>query len=361
MSTEQDTAILNKTETRDKITDWVKTTRIQTAMVTALAVWIGHVSVSPMSARDAILLGLVGVLVHIWGFTLNEVEDYIYDKKHENAEGHPIAQGKVHAGSARVLAWIAAVMAVVTLTTSGVPLPSVVVLLLSFVPGYAYDKWSKSHWWSNGYLSIWAMMMVMTGALYAGTPTVHTVIVATAVSIQIFVQVIQGDLKDIEGPESTFAEVCGVRVSTVKSRVLEHSGSGGEVCQVNRADENVLSYSKLFIGVVYGMKLLEAGLIFVLVVMTFRLKGFLSQAWILAVFVVAIAFIWSASMFLVYVYDRDEIKERSSTHELTSIVLLGLAVVGLDSTSAMLIMVAPIVWYVATNAALHSSALNPDI
>lgn len=352
---------VNEAPLNERLNSWIKTTRIQTAMVTSLAIWIGYISVTNIDFRNAILLGVVGLLVHIWGFTLNEVEDYKYDKLHDDIDGHPIAQGKVHADSARVLAWLSAIMAVATLTLMGGNIPSIIVLILSFIPGYAYDKWSKTHWWSNGYLSIWAMLMVLTGALYAGTPTIYTAMIATAVGIQIFVQVIQGDLKDLNGHEATFAETCGVSLKNVTGKVLHAKGNSAKACEINKSNSTIVSYSGIFSSVIYGMKFLEASIIFMIVFMTLEIGGVINHVWLSLVFIAGIAFIVSVSTFMVYIYDRDEIKKKSSTHELLSIVLLGLGVVGLDPMGAMLIIFVPIVWYLATNTVLHSSALNPDI
>jgi hypothetical protein len=354
MEKTKDMKLLNDEQGYQKLKTWLKTTRIQTAMVTALALWIGHVTVAPLSFKSSIFLGAVGVLIHIWGFTLNEVEDYKYDLKNSDADGHPIAQGKVHAGSARILAWIAAVLAVVTMLVSGAGMLPTTILLCSFVPGFAYDKFSKKHWWANGYLSAWAVLMVLAGATYAGYPTRYTVIIAAAIGIQIFVQVIQGDLKDISGEESTFAGACGVKKSSVRTDLLNIKPENSSIMEI-------MSYSKLFTGTVYTLKFIEAMLIFLLVILTIDNFENMAHIWAASAFIVGIMFMATTSMFLVYMYDRDTIKKNSSIHELTSVLLLGLAVVGLDLSGAILIMFAPIAWYLLSNVVLNVSALNPDI
>lgn len=352
---------INQAPLTERLKSWIKTTRIQTAMVTALAIWIGYITVSPLMIRDVIILGIIGILVHIWGFTLNEVEDYKYDKVHDDVEGHLIAQGKVHAGSARMLAWISAALAIGLIAVSGANIYSVLTLAISFVPGYAYDKFSKEHWWSNGYLSAWSILMVLTGALYAGKPTIYTGLIAVAVGIQIFVQVIQGDLKDLRGSECTFAGVCGVNLTDVANQSIIPSGKNGNSVTMNKSDSNFVSYSKTFISIVYGMKFLEVAVILMVVAMTLEVTTIASKLWATIALIVGVIFIGTASAFLVYVYDRDTIKKKSSTHELVSILLLGLGVFELDPRGALIIIFVPIIWYVGTNFVLHSSALNPDV
>lgn len=350
--------LLNKLETRERIVEWVKTTRVQTAMVTALALWIGHVTVSPLTWRSAITLGAIGVLIHIWGFTLNEVEDYEYDAREGDASGHPIAKGKVHAGIARNVAWISALLAVSVSAISLYPIEATLVLLISFVPGYMYDKWSKAHWWSNIYLSMWAALMVLAGSMYYGDPNLYTYLVAVAVGIQIFVQVIEGDLKDIKGSERTFAERLGVNVDTAVSATFD---TDKDKTNIQTRSCEIVNYTRKFTSTVYGLKFLEVALLFYIALSTANLGYGRVGAYFTLMVVVAVAFMTSVSMFLVYCFDRDEIKKKSSIHELTSIVLLGVSVAWLDSYGAILVAIAPIIWYLTVNFVIHSGSLNPDI
>lgn len=368
MSTVESNKVLNNMDWRVKLVNWVKTTRVQTALVTALSLWVGFVTVKPLGIQSAVLLGVVGLLVHLWGFTLNEVEDYEYDAKSEDAGGHPIAQGKVHAELARYFAWGTALVAVAISALTPYPIEATGVLLLSFIPGYMYDKFSKQHWWSNIYLSVWAALMVLAGALYAGTPNTYTTLLAVAVGIQIFVQVIQGDLKDLHGDENTLAGALGVSTKVVEGRKFDPgrekmpaSIRGGSMCKVT-------SYSRRFTSLVYGLKGLEGlilGYLAVVLIQSparFPYSADMAVTPYLTIFMlVGIAFITSVSMFMVYCYDRDEIKKKSSIHELTSIVLLGITVAPLDIYGAILIGLGPIVWYATVNHLIHSDALNPDI
>lgn len=323
-------------EWRVKLVNWIKTTRIQTAMVTALSLWVGYITVRPLDITSAIFLTLIGLLVHSWGFTLNEVEDYEYDSRVGEVEGHPIAQGKVNAEAARYFAWGAAILAIVVSTLTPYRVEATVVLAISFIPGYLYDKYSKEHWWSNIYLSAWVLLMVLTGGLYAGSINSFTGLIAAAVAIQILVQVVQGDLKDIKGPENTLVEKLGVKV-----------------------EEDVIVYTKKFTWLVYGLKLLEASIL-VFIALVIVDESIIFPMLILMI-VIGVIFMTTVSMFLVNSYDRDKIKQKSSIHEIVSIVFLAVAVSPLSVVSSILIGVAPIIWYIGVNKIIHSGTLNPDI
>jgi hypothetical protein len=235
------------------------------------------------------------------------------------------------------------------------------VLLASFLPGYLYDKFSKKHWWSNAFLSAWATLMVLTGGLYAGTLNIFTMLIAVAVGIQIFVQVIEGDLKDIEAPEQTLAERLGVKVVEIEGTAYSMESVDGRAKSACSNVCEIVEYTRRFNFTVYGLKLLEALILIAFVELTYNAEGMYGAIYYTLALVALIVFMTTVSLFLTYTFDRDEIKQKSSVHELASIVFLGLAVVGLDLNSAVLIILAPIIWYLVVNHLLHSSALNPDI
>lgn len=353
--------VLNNQEIRVKIINWIKTTRVQTAMVTALALWIGYVTVSPLSIRSAILLGGIGLLVHIWGFTLNEVEDYEYDARHGDVDSHPIAQGKVHKGVARYLAWVTAILAVMVSTLTSYSIKATIVLLFSFLPGYMYDKFSKKHWWSNFYLAIWAISMVIAGAIYAGGINGYTILIAMAVGIQIFVQVIEGDLKDIKGSENTFAEKLGVEVDTVEVDLYQSTDDRILQKIFDRERSDLIYYPNDFTFLVYGLKFIETMILISVAYLAVYDSSIYSSLYFALLLLIAAIFLGTVSMLLVYVFDRSELKKKASLHELTSIAFLGISVVGFDVYGGMLIAIAPIIWYLTVNHIVHSEMLNPDI
>lgn len=365
MSTEEANVILNETDYRETIINWIKTTRVQTAMVTALSLWIGYIAVEPLNIQAAIILGVIGLLVHIWGFTLNEVEDYKYDARHGNGEGHPIAQGKVHAGIARYFAWISALTAVgiSALYTMSSNIEATLVLLATFIPGYMYDKWSKTHWWSNFYLSAWAALMVLAGSLYAGVPTIYTAGIMIAIAIQIFVQVIQGDLKDLEGPEASLSKRLGVRVDTFETSIYDATNATKK-----SEKQGIIRYPLIFTALVIISKIVEASVLSFIAIYSVENTSYsvFTQPILVGVYYISLAvtgilFMTTISMCMLYHFDRDELKQKASVHELLSIVFLGLVALSLDLYGALLVGLAPILWYLAVNHVIHSDALNPDI
>jgi hypothetical protein len=342
----------------ERIGVWAKTTRIQTAMVTSLAIWLGWLSSRPITLDVVVVLTVIGLLVHVWGFTMNEIHDYEHDRKNHTGSGHPIAQGLVDKGHASLVSSLSGIGSVVIASIANLNTMGVIFLGLSFIPGYMYNKWSKEHWWSNIYLSLWAILMVLSGAGFAGQFTQTTYVLSVVLGIQIFVQVIEGDIKDIVNGENTFTQACGVDVVQVQG---VHLSTDNKVIQNGKSPSSLIQYSVLFTAIIYGLKLIQLGLLIHVATTGSALYSYGMYIWIAVMAVLSISFITTVSMFLVYNFDRDYIKKKSSIHEITSIFLIAASVYPISKTGSILILVVPPLWYFFVNVLVHSGMTNPDI
>lgn len=347
--------------TIDYLLTWIKTTRVQTGLVTSLSLWVGFVSVTSLDIRSTVLLGLIGLSFHIFGFTLNEVKDAEYDASIGNNSVHPIARGDINKESARWLAWSAYIASVIISAISPYSELGTLVLILAVIPAYLYDEYSKTHWWSNVYLSVWAGTMVLSGALHAGTPNIITAALMCAVSIQIFVQVMQGDLKDLTGDEESVCRTLGVNLKSSKDYIDNQVGFELDKNKFDINESGIVTYTRKFVGLVYTMKAIEVSLLLFVVYTFIQTVTEYTIIYSTLYFGVFISFVTSLSMFMVWVYDRDLIKKYSSIHELSAIVLVGLTVFSIDPRSGIVIAIAPVIWYIVVNKILHSGALNPDV
>jgi len=319
---------------------WLKTSRLQTALVTSFALWIGYMTVGNISIQTFIVLGILGVLLHVWGFVMNEVQDAEYDRMNGDSDGHPLAQGMLDKRSATILSWGCGIVALVLSLIYFSSLLGSLALLASFGAGIAYNYYSKKHWWSNVYLSMWIACIVFSGAAFAGSFTIYTWMLAAALAIQLFVQVIEGDLKDILGPENTFAEHMGVQCEN---------------------DTTPVKYPAGFRQGIMGLKLVELVLVSFVVYSGISVDN-TTHIFVLGTFIVlASAFVMTSTYYLTTFIDRDEIKRRSSMHELSSILMIGVSSYWLNNTVAIFVAIAPVIWYAMFNKLLHSGTLNPDV
>lgn len=323
----------------NRFQQWLKVGRIQTAMVTALALWVGYVTVADLTPTTFVALGVVGILLHTWGFVLNEVKDKEYDERYSDSSGHPLAGGDISTAHANAVAWVAGGIAVTFCTIIFNSLFGILLLLMSFAAGTFYNIYSKRHWWSNAYLSIWVLLLTLSGAAFAGSFSIFTWAIGGALAIQIFVQVIEGDMKDILGPEHTMAERMGVRCSS----------------------DNIMCYPSMFRKTINILKMIELGLVGYIVYANIDVTNRMDIAVLAILSIFACIFIATTTYYLTARMDRDKIKKRSSIHELASVMMLGISSYWLDYNSAIFIALAPVVWYVLVNKMLHSGAMNPDI
>lgn len=349
----------------NKLPDVIKTTRIQTALVTTITLWLGYLTVEPITVSSAIILLVIGVLFHVFGFTMNEIEDYIYDSKIGNGSSHPIANGDITLEYAKLISALSIIMSIgvslsITLYSNLYSIVGTIVLMAAVLPGVLYNKFSKTQWWSNIYLSIWSGVMVISGAMHAGSVNNLTIVIAVIVSIQIFVQVIQGDLKDLHGDEESFCRRMGVDMKP-PNQYIESVSDINTGLQLNESKHSILTYPITFAVSVYGLKIVELFLILYVIMSVITMNGALMMAYTGIMFVLLVVFSTTLSMFMVYVYDRDRIKKYSSMHELTSVIILGMMAFAIQPLAGVLVGIAPIVWYVGVNKALYSDALNPDV
>lgn len=338
--------------TLEWLKSWVKTTRIQTAMVTTLALWAGYITITGFNIYSFIALTVIGLCSHISGFTQNEVFDYEYDKKYGEAKGHPIANGIISRSSAMYLVYITTVLSIIFMYLISHSIYATLAISISHIFGYMYNKNCKKQWWSNIYLSCWVFCVVIAGALYAGVPNIDTILLAIAISIQIFTQVMEGDIKDITGPENTMVGKLGTKVLRNKYQLTDDNG------ETIDSKVDIIKYSRKTSLLFMVLKLIE---LIVLILAIFDARIAPNFIYVGILYISSMFFIYTAHQVLYPIMNRDIIKKKSAIHELTSIFVIGIAIWSFSKIGAIVAIVIPILWYILVNYTLHSSSLAADI
>jgi hypothetical protein len=324
---------------------WLKTLRFQAAPAGAAVTWLGYVSISEVDLASAILVGLVGLLANVWILGHNEISDAEYDAKHSDAGGHPIASGEINKHKAIVVTGVivASSFGIYTLLEPGSN--GYMILAVSYLFGYAYNNRSKVDWWSNLYFGLWGFTLVYAGAEPFGEYTATTFVLATAMGIYLFVGVIQGDLKDLDGPENTFSEHFGVELKSVDTDI----------------SPTRIAYSTGFLAMLASLKVIE-------LVMLIAGYSFLSADPLsltnfnsIAILIGAIPFLLTVQGYVILEYDRAKIKRRYGLHVLVAFVLYGLAIIPASYTLGVFVALVPGLWFILFNKILHSNVLDPDI
>lgn len=319
-----------------RIATYLQTLRLQTAMVTSAALWIGYASINIPDIKALAVLTLLGMLIHIWGFGLNEVQDAEYDSEKDESGSHPIAEGKVSKDIVKIIVNSSLILSIFLAAVIIEESFGYIAYTIMIITGYIYNKFSKQIWYSNFVLSAWAFAMTFIGASIAGAVTIYTFSFAVLLSAQIFVQVIQGDLKDINGSEETLAEKLGVEVN-----------------------EQAISYSWKFNFVLYLFKFIIQLPLAVAIFWSNLVSPHGGGVVIFSVF--TLLFIATAIRWPINELDRGKIKERSAQHEIISMAFIAWTIYPVSASVAVFMCLAPPVWYGFVNRIIYDNVLNPSI
>jgi len=322
------------------IVNWVRVSRVQTAGVTVMAVLLGAITVRSPTVFEASMLIATGLFVHVWGFSQNEVMDSEFDRPHNNLEVHPIARGEISKKKATIFSYASIAIAGVFFgQIAGVV--ATITLGISTLFGFLYNKTSKDKYYSGVFLSLWSGLLTLSGALALGSLNIWTIVFAIAISLHAITHIIEGDIKDITGPEQTLIGEFGAYMKLVEPKV---------------------SYPKDLKAIIYGLDLFYGLLLFV--PLYFRTNGIPQYA-------SALLFLIGANIILVMLalmrnvlhanFERDSLKQLFSAHEILSVALISLSALLFDIWVAAGIVIFVPVWYIGVNKLIYSEALNPSI
>lgn len=324
---------------------WLQTLRFQAAASGAAVTLIGYVSVSEVDLTSAVLVGLVGALANVWVSGHNEISDAEYDAEHSDAGGHPIASGEISKHKAIIVTGMVAASSFGIYSVLEPGSIGYIMLVSSYLFGYAYNDRSKVDWWSNLNFGLWGSTLVIAGAAPFGEYTTTTLLLATAMGIYSFVGVIQGDLKDLDGPENTFTEHLGVRLTMADTGILSTR----------------IVYSRTFLATLASLKVTELSMLIVAYLLLSTDPLSLVNLNSIAMVVAAVLFLSTVYGYVLSEYDRAKIKRRYGLHVLVGFILYGLVITPASQTLGLFVALVPGLWFVLFNKILHSNVLDPDI
>jgi len=200
---------------------YLRLVRPQSAAGTAMAPVLAAAALWPQYAwgyAHLASLFLVGVLVHLYGFALNEYMDLKVDRLAGALSQKPLVSGAIPPKNAL---YIALGFGIGAFVLGSILFPGIVtipILGLSILLGGAYDVYSKRIPGSDILLGAWVFVFCLWGALtVAAWPTPLSWLVSILFMVQLIFQTgVSGGLKDVEHDAASGARtpplVFGVRV-----------------------------------------------------------------------------------------------------------------------------------------------------
>lgn len=181
---------------------WLKLARLQAGCATAITSVFGALLLMPKDDIDLIhllLLFIIGLLFHFYGFVLNEYSDIEVDSFAKMLSDKPLIKGTIkrkHALYAAVMAMMATVVMALILFWSFLAMGA---LLLAILLGALYDLYGKKFFGADIVLGLSIFFFTIFGALTVST-NLSSVVFLTAFLffIQLTYQTgITGGMKDI--------------------------------------------------------------------------------------------------------------------------------------------------------------------
>ena len=203
--------------------EFLKLFRLQTGATTALAPVIGYLIMAAQTNYEVqiitlVVLFIIGILMHIFEFVLNEYIDLDVDRRSPDLKEKPLVKGSVSPLAALVVVIVAMTLSYLMAILFFFDLWTMIFLTLAFEFGAIYDIFGKRFAGSDFMLALWIFFFCLFGAsTISHNFTAILILVAGLGFFQIlFNNAIEGGLKDSDHDASagakTLANSLGVQV-----------------------------------------------------------------------------------------------------------------------------------------------------
>ena len=153
---------------------------------------------------------LVGALGHWSVYAMNDYMDVWYDRQ-AGKSNKPLVSGEISEDRALYFIILSCALSFIISLLSLGPNPTALWMAAVLV-GMVYNGRSKVDWFSALYLSVWAVLVTLVGAVDGGGITPVTVMLSLALAVHMFIMTLEGDIKDLVEPEPSIPRKLGCKV-----------------------------------------------------------------------------------------------------------------------------------------------------
>jgi 4-hydroxybenzoate polyprenyltransferase len=327
---------------------WLKLTRLQAGAATAITCVFGAILLMPGNQIDVlhlILLFLIGLLYHFWGFVLNEWADVEVDSYAQELTKKPLISGAIRKNHAFYAAWWAIALAWVLSTLYfASPMASLAFLVAIFL-GSIYDLLGKRFFGADFILGGSIFFFTLFGAFTVSsdiTPIVY--LVAFLFFIQLAFQTgFTGGIKDIPHDHKAGAKTSAVYLGC-------------------RVVGKKLIISRSFRVYVIGTKTIHTAAVFIpFFVLWFKMYD---PVWVqLIPLALLVLLMWGAAIKAISFkeFKREEIMRILGGHEVVTYPMVAILIMGeIGLANAILLLLFPIFWYALFLVIIYGR-LMPDV
>jgi 4-hydroxybenzoate polyprenyltransferase len=334
--------------------EYLKLFRLQTGATTAVAPIIGYLIISyqqqlKIEFYELFVLFIIGVLMHIFEFVLNEYIDLEVDKRSPDLAEKPLVSGTIAPQASLVVVFTSLILSYILLIIFffDIGFWSMILLSLSFGFGAIYDIHGKRFAGSDFTLALWIFLFCLFGASIQSIEFTGVLyLVAGLGFFQIlFNNAIEGGLKDADHDAAagakTLAHTLGARVQDGKLII-----------------PNTFKFSS------YSIKLGHISLIILLIyVGAFRIRELYDIIQLILIIILIFIIFYTLQRFLsLKDFRRDKLKRIFSIHEIATYYLAPIILLQIIGIFAVLfLLLLPLFWYMGLNLILYGRPLEPRV
>ncbi|UCF13013.1 MAG: UbiA prenyltransferase family protein [Thermoplasmatales archaeon] len=333
------------------IREYLKLARISIAPITGLAPVMSALATGNYQVFHLLLLFLMGILVHNYGITHNDLIDYTIDKNAKEITDRPLVSGTISKRKAWVFAlgclFVMFVLAVFLATSTQQYLPLITVFI-TVVCVTLYNLISKKIPFADSILAIGMFFFILYGAL-SQIPQINQLpflvwIMCSLGAIQLFsMNLISGGFKDIENDKrlgaKTGAVLLGLRITNERLYIP--------------------SYFKL---IAYSLQLINISIAYLpfLLIPDFTPAIPLRYLQLGLITAVSISMIFFSHKYLNLSYfERGTIRKLINLHGYINFALAPILLMSI-TPFAIIIVIIPGIGFVISNLLLHEKFMEPS-
>jgi len=332
---------------KDTILEYLRLLRLQTGAATASAPLVGGLIMGQRYINSLVVLFILGIFYHIFGFVLNEYMDIEIDKKSSDLKDKPLVSGTINKNKVLLIVILCTLCSYSLIIFFHNSIYTISFFTISLIFGGLYDFYGKKIIGLDFALAGGFFFLCLTGASTISTDfNVLVYLVCLIYFFQIvFNNAVEGGIKDAEhdliGGAKTLATFMGVNVIQGKIKMKKSFVVFSFSLRI------IFLLLLIFIGLQPKIMLwsdehiLEIIILLLLIIILFTtLFGFLKSIR----------------------FDRSRLKKLFSIHEMTSFFIFIIVLSPLlDIWITIFLLLIPGLWYLTFNVILYGKLLEPRV
>lgn len=330
---------------KEIILEYVRLIRLSTAGNEIGVVLLGGFAMGMRDISSIILLVLIGLFGHIFGYTLNEYVDVEVDKKLSYKIRKPLVSGVIPKKHALIISFLACAVVYFLTLFFFFSLLSIVLLTVALISTMIYDFYGKKIPFSDFVVAGTLGIFLLFGASTVSSSFPNVIFIASLVFFfdVVFMNFVEGGLKDIDHDSSAGAKTMASRmgVSVRDNKLIIPIGF------------KIFGYS---LRIIYFILILSIG---------FQPE---SNLWysdfnalhIIVGFLTLLVILSSHKLLHYPVFDKTKMYKLFAITNISSVTLLLMMLYPLLGPWVILtLFLLPLLWYTILNRLMYEKALQP--